>query len=126
MNFPDLEQSDRLANALQERILQALDKMIDDGAFTPPDPFMLDPSDLATSLTVNYINLYSQYKVEEKKMQLLRDFFDQVQALKKMSQPQQPLALPPGQSDLAAAANPNAAPAPAPAPTPMSAVSQVA
>jgi len=79
--FPDLEQSDRLANALEERILQILDEIVEKGKYTPPDPFMLDPSNLLTVLSTQYINLYGGAKLEESKMQMLRDFFTQSQAL---------------------------------------------
>lgn len=96
-NFPDLEQSDRLAASLEERILYCLDEIIESGkkdwdgyADIAPDPFILDPSDLATTLCVNYINLYSTQSLEEEKMQLLRDWFTQVQALKAQANPPQP------------------------------------
>lgn len=90
-NFPDLEQSDKLAASLEERILYSLDEIIENGdknyADIAPDVFMLDPSDLATSLCVNYINLYATQGLEEAKMQLLRDWFTQVQALKQQAMP---------------------------------------
>lgn len=88
-NFPDLQQSDSLANALEERILHDLDSIIESGAkgYNPPDPFILDPMDLATTLTVNYINKYKVTDIEEEKMQLLRDYFTQVQALKQQAMP---------------------------------------
>jgi len=88
-NFPDLKQSDQLAAALEERILQNLDAIIDDGekGYNAPDPFILDPSDLATQLTVQYINKYSVTDLEEEKMQLLRDYFTQIQDLKAAAQP---------------------------------------
>ncbi len=56
--YPDLQQSDALANALEERILNNLDAIIEKGkkGYEPPDAFILDPTDLATTLTVNYIN----------------------------------------------------------------------
>lgn len=117
--FPDLEQSDRLANALEERILHTLDGIIEDGKYDAPDVFMLDPTDLATSLTVNYINMYAPAHLEESKMQMLRDFFTQVQELKQAAQPPQ-LTPTPQQS------NPTQSPAPAPPPTPMSSTSQAA
>lgn len=127
-NFPDLEQSDKLANALEERILKILSEIVEKGksGYKAPDPFMLDPGDLATKLTVQYINLYANNKLEDSKMQLLRDFFTQVQNLKQKALPPAPLA-PPGAPPGAAGpqAAPNAAPPPAPAPTPNSAVSQV-
>ena len=39
-NFPDLEQSDQLAVALEERILHDLDQIVEDGekGYSPPDP----------------------------------------------------------------------------------------
>lgn len=93
-NFPDLAQSDQLAAALEERILQCLDHVIEHGEKDwdecAPDEFMLDPSDMATTLCVNYINLYSTCKLEPEKMQALRDWFTDVQLLKQAAQPPQP------------------------------------
>jgi hypothetical protein len=93
-NFPDLEQSDRLASALEERILHALDEIVENGQRNwdtiAPDVFMLDPSDMATTLVTQYINLYSTLGLEEVKMQALRDFFTQVQMVKQQAMPPQP------------------------------------
>lgn len=90
-NFPDLEQSDKLAASLEERILYSLDEIVENGkknyGDVAPDAFMLDPSDLATTLCVNYINLYATQGLEEEKMDLLRDWFKQVQALKQQAMP---------------------------------------
>ncbi len=122
MNFPDLEQSDRLANALEERILKILDEAIEDGKEPVADPFLLDPSDLATTLTVNYINLYSRLGLEEKKLGLLRDFIVQLGNLKDQAAPPVPMQ-PMAASESAGQPNPNAAPAPVPPPQPQSAVS---
>lgn len=80
LDYPDLEQVEKLANASEERILQILDEIVESGKYTPPDPFM--NLDLATQLVTQYYNLYSQAKLEEKKAQQLRTFFTQVQALK--------------------------------------------
>jgi len=85
LDYPDLEQIEKLANAGEERIFQILDEIIETGKYTPPDPFM--DLNLATQLTVQYINLYGQAKLEESKAQKLRDFFAQLQALKQASQP---------------------------------------
>lgn len=97
-SFPDLKQSDVLANALEERILKMLDQIVDKGmqAYEPPDSFLLDPSDLATKITVQYINKYAVTDMEESKMQLLRDFFTQVQVLKAKAAPPAPMVPPPG------------------------------
>jgi hypothetical protein len=87
--FPDLKQSDSLANALEERILHDLDSIVDNGekGFNPPDPFILDPTDLATTLSVQYINKYVVTDIEESKMQLLRNYWKQVQDLKAQAAP---------------------------------------
>jgi len=119
-SMPDLKNSDRLANSLRERILYMLDGIVESGKEPQPDVFILDPSDLATTLATNYINVYSRYKLEEKKMQMIRDFIvdisnikgemaQQAQAQAMAQQPQQP--------------GPNDQPAPAPPPVPQSAVS---
>lgn len=111
--LPDLSESDKLANALRNRIKKILYGIVEDGDFTPPDTFLLDPTSLAVSLTVNFINLYSTAKLEEKRMQMLRDFLTQVQNLQMQATAPPPAPMP----------EPNAAiqnPAPAPPPTPMS------
>jgi len=118
-SFPDLKQSDELANALEERILQNLDAIIDKGkkGFSPPDPFILDSTDLATTLTVNYINKYSVTDIEESKMQLLRDYFTQIQVLKAKANPPPPPQIPPQGTPNQAGLVPVAPPAPSQAPT---------
>ncbi len=118
LDYPDLQQMEKLANASEERIFQILDEIVEDGKYTPPDSFM--DLMLATELTTQYINLYGQAKLPESKAQMLRDFFTQVQALKtQASQPQAPQGPAP-----APQANPEALPtsplvpnAPAAAPT---------
>lgn len=85
LRYPDLEQNERLDNASEERIFKILDSIVEDGDFTPPDAFM--DLDLATTLTVQYINLYLAANLEEDKADQLRDFFAQVQALKTAAMP---------------------------------------
>lgn len=87
LDFPDLEAQERLANASEERILKILDDIIETGKYTPPDPFT--DLQLATQLTVQYINLYDQCKLEESKRGKLVDFFNQVQAIKQAAMPPQ-------------------------------------
>lgn len=85
-NFSDLEQSDRLALALEERIFYCLDDIIENGDKNwekiCPDRFMLDPADMMTTYVTNYINLYAPTNLEPEKMQLLRDWLVQVQDIK--------------------------------------------
>jgi hypothetical protein len=96
LDYPDLEQIEKLANASEERIYQILDKIIEDGEYTPPDPFM--DLQLANDISVQYYNCYVPAKLEEDRAQMLRDFFTQVQTLKQAAMPQQPApggAIPP-------------------------------
>lgn len=117
LDYPDLEQVEKLANASEERIFQILDQIIEgpseeeekagktqDDCYTPPDSFI--DLDLATELVVQYINLYMPAKLEEEKVQQLRDFFSQVQALKAAAQP----PAPPPQQQITPQANPQPQP----------------
>lgn len=90
--LPDLAQSDSLAFALRERILKSLDDIVDKGekSYMPPDQFILDPTDLATVLCVQYINKYIVTDVEKSKMKLLYRWFNHVQELKQQANPPQP------------------------------------
>lgn len=91
MRLPDLEQNEKLDNASEERIFKVLDDIVEKGKYTPPDAFM--DLDLATTLTVQYINLYLAANLEENKADMLRDFFSAIQALKSaMMPPQMPMA----------------------------------
>ena len=85
LDYPDLDQVEKLANASEERILQILDEIIDEGKYTPPDPFM--DLELANELVTQYYNLYSANKLEEEKAEMLRTFFNQVQDLIQAAQP---------------------------------------
>ncbi len=116
---PDLENSDQLALALHERICHDLYEIIDKGekGYSPPDPFILDPTDMATTLTVQHINLYKRFDLEEEKMDLLHQYFIAIQNLKQQAsppQPAQPMAIPQGQPQQGPSVAP---PAPSMAPT---------
>lgn len=80
LDYPDLQQVEKLANAGEERIYQILDNIIEDGKYCPPDPFL--DLQLASDTVVSYYNLYSMKKLEEERSEMLRVFYSQVQALK--------------------------------------------
>lgn len=92
LDYPDIEQVDKLENASEERILQILDEIVDTGKYTPPDPFM--DLGLANKIVTQYYNLYASAKLEESKAQKLRDFASQVNALMQASQPPAPPQIP--------------------------------
>lgn len=85
MKFPDLEQNEKLDNASEERIFKYLDAIVEDGKYTPPDPFI--DFELATTLVVQYINLYRAANLEQAKDDMLETFFNQLQALKAAAMP---------------------------------------
>lgn len=95
LDYPDLDQVEKLANASEERILQILDEIIEgpietdedrEKTYTPPDVFM--DLELANQLVVQYYNLYSNLKLEPERCQMLRTFFNQIQDLKAKAEPQ--------------------------------------
>jgi hypothetical protein len=88
LDYPDLAQVEKLANAGEERIYQILDEIIEDGKYCPPDPFL--DLQLASDTVVSYYNLYSMKKLEEERCEMLRNFFSQVQALKTEAMAPQP------------------------------------
>lgn len=108
LQYPDLGQMEKLANASEERIFQYLDLIVEKGKYNPPDPFM--DLALAEELTVQYYNLYVAAKLEPTKEKKLRTFFTQIQDLKKAA-----MAPPPMSPNTQAMPNtPQASPAPLP------------
>lgn len=81
----DLEQNEKLSNASEERIFKYLDEIVEDGKWSPPDPFM--DLVLAEELVVQYYNLYVAAKLEPKKEQMLINFFTLIQTLKAAATP---------------------------------------
>jgi hypothetical protein len=112
LDFPDLSQMEKLANAAEERIFQQLDEIIEDGTYSPPDPFT--DLELAKEISVQYINLYGRAKLENEKCQLLRNYYTQVLALMQAAQPPAPAPMPGAPGAAPGAPSPQAVPAPAP------------
>lgn len=98
LDYPDIEQEEKLANAAEERIFQILDDIIEDGKYDPPDSFLFASASSPIQLVTQYINLYGQAKLEEEKMQMLRDWFTQCLAIQQASQPPAPPPANPAQA----------------------------
>jgi hypothetical protein len=92
LDYPDLEQNEKLENASEERIFQILDAIVEDGEYTPPDEFM--DLGLAKKLVVQYYNLYMAANLEPDKGEMLRLFSAQVDDLMQASQPPAMMAAP--------------------------------
>jgi len=104
LDFPDLEQVDKLATAAEERIYKTLDDIIDSSKYEPPDPY----TDIALGIKIvtQYYNLYAQCNLEESKLELLRQWHGQLLALQQAAMPP-PM---PGAVPAAPMAVPNAPP----------------
>ncbi len=87
MRFPDLDQVGALQDAIEERIHDALETIVDEGEYLPPDSYM--QLDLAKEIVLEYVNLYASpsLELEEEKLELLMQWSDQVDYLVQKSLP---------------------------------------
>lgn len=104
LDYPDLESEENLGNANADYLHMILDKMVEDGEFTSPDP-MIDLSK-AKLLAQEYYAQGLLNNLEEPKLELLRRFITQINVLN--SPPPQATPIPGGQPQ------PQAAPTPPP------------
>lgn len=90
VDYPDLEQVNKLEFSTEERILKILDQIVNEGKFNPPDAYIAANLELAKKLVVQYYNLHEPAGLEESRCQMLRDWQAQLMELV----PQQPMAPP--------------------------------
>lgn len=90
LDFPDLQQVDKLATAAEERIYKILDDIIDTSKYEPPDPYI--DIQLGKKIVVQYYNLYAASKLEESKLELLRNWQSQLLSLEQAAMPPAPMA----------------------------------
>jgi hypothetical protein len=79
LDFPDLEQVENLQNAQEDYLTMILDKIVDDGEYTAPEP--LDNLELAKELVLEYYASGKTNGLEEDKLGLLILFSDSVSRL---------------------------------------------
>jgi hypothetical protein len=107
LNYPDLEQDDKLELAGQERILKQLDQIVESGDYEPPDSFT--PIELGLKLVAQYYNLYAATNLEERKLKMVRDYQVALVTLQQAMMPPAPPAMP-GQDPAGTQAVPEAQP----------------
>lgn len=98
LDFPDLEQIEELATSAEDYLHGILDKIVDDGIFTPPDPF--DDLGLARELALQYYAQGKTNNLDEQKLELIRDFMNQLDILDQKAA--QALTPPPGAAGMGA------------------------
>lgn len=89
LDFPDVEQIEDLQNASEDYLHMILEKMIEDAYYTPPEPF--DDLALAKELALEYYAQGKLNNLEEEKLDLLRQFIDQVALLVQRAMPPAPM-----------------------------------
>jgi hypothetical protein len=88
MDFPDLEAAEMLDGAAEEHLESVIESIVDDGEYTPPEPF----DDLVMAMELG-LKAYQHGKcngLEEEKLELLRRFIGQAQALMAEANPPPP------------------------------------
>ena len=107
LDFPDIDQVENLQGASQDYLEKILEQIIDDGVYTPPEPY--DDLTLARELALEQYAWGKTQGLEEERLELLRRFLGQIDALEQAAQPPpspgqpgtpQASPAPPPQSDL--------------------------
>lgn len=76
LDFPDLEAVDNLENAAEDYLTEILERITEDGIYTPPDQF--DDLALAEQMALDYIQQAKLHQLEDEKLALLIKFLQQV------------------------------------------------
>lgn len=93
LDFPDLEQVEVLANSREDYLHSIFDKIIEESVYTPPEPY--DDLELARELALEYYSQGKMNGLEEEKLELIRQFLDQVDLLVQKTMARPPGELPP-------------------------------
>lgn len=79
LDTPDLEAVDDLQSAEEDYLHKILEKIVEEGVYTPPDNY--DDPKLALELSLEYIAQGKRDNLPEENMEMLRQFNDQVNLL---------------------------------------------
>lgn len=79
MQFPDLEQYESLANAMEDRLEELFDAMVDEGEYSPPEPWF-DPR-RARELALQYILRGETQDLADERLEMLHTFLSQLDVL---------------------------------------------
>jgi len=108
LDMPDLEMSDKLANAAEELLHKVFEEMLEeDGKYRSPEPYM--DLQMAKQICLEYMNYADLHNAPEDRMQMLERFNNQVNDLLGLNQPP-PQAMPGAQPGGPAPANPTPTP----------------
>lgn len=91
LNYPDLDEFERYEQASFNCVMRSIDRMLRDGEYDGPEPFM-NLEDALKRVQFAYLDA-RQRGVEEDRLQLLRDYMEAVTSLLEAAAPPEP---PPG------------------------------
>jgi hypothetical protein len=120
MQFPDIEQYESLANAMEDRLEEVLDAMVDEGEYSPPEPWF-DPT-RARELCMQYLLRGESQDLAPERLEMLQVFLSQLDVLEQQAQAAVAAAVP----GAATPATPQAQPAQPPVSLPFGGAQQAA
>lgn len=88
LDYPDLEAEEGLANAELDYLHETFDKMVDEGLYTPPEPY--DNLQLARKLALEYYAKGKCSGLEEEKLNQFRTFLSQIDSIEQAAMPPAP------------------------------------
>jgi hypothetical protein len=89
LEFPDLEQFTSLSTAALETTQMLIEQMLEDGKYTPPDPYL--DLDLAMTVThTTYLRSLNKKGIPAENLDLLRTFMTDIQTLQGVGAPSAP------------------------------------
>lgn len=101
LSMPDVEMSDKLANASEDLLCKIIEDLLQDGTYHAPEPFY--DLTMAKQLSLQYYNYASLNNCPQDRLNLLRKFMQQVDDLTGLN-------VPPPAPDSMPPANPTATP----------------
>ncbi len=95
MDFPDIQAATNMQIAPRRVVLKTLDKMVEDGIYVSPEPYM--NIQLALQLSQYYYMNAKLEGVPEEKLELIRRYMDNCTTILTAAQAPPPVAMPPSQ-----------------------------
>jgi hypothetical protein len=112
LDFPDLDAVENLQNAAEDYLEMIFEKIVDDGEYTPPEPF--DDLQLAKEMALEHYSWGRSQGLEEERLEMLRRFLEQISGYEQAAQQQQMVQQMQAAQAQQAQAQPTAAPVPPP------------
>jgi hypothetical protein len=87
LDFPDLEQVETLGNAQEEFLEQVLEKIVDEGILTQPEPY--DDLKMAREMALQHYAWGKSQGLEEERLDLLRRYLSKIDEIEQAANPPQ-------------------------------------